>query len=270
MSNNNFAYKMVPVWQAQPTTADESSNVIPFPGYIPAPDLDARVDELLKGDSETTVRTNSPFKSNGVPKAKPADPIRNAQDVRNIITYFRDVKKSPRKALLFLMGFTLGIRGGDLLNLKVRDVRTRDGRILDRLEIYEDKTNKFNRLPLTPQVREMLGEILTVMDDQEDPLFPSRQRDKYGFLKPYTIQQLTNLIKEAARECNVPGHISSHSMRKTCVYHMLKNNTRGREGELTIQYMLNHDSFSTTLRYCGLQDELLEAMKVDLANEFAI
>jgi integrase len=48
------------------------------------------------------------------------DPIRNEKDIKSIAKLLYD---SPRDHLLFILGVNNGLRAGDLLKLKVKDLR---------------------------------------------------------------------------------------------------------------------------------------------------
>ena len=48
------------------------------------------------------------------------DPIRDEKDIKSISKLLKD---SPRDHLLFVMGVNNGLRAGDLLKLKVKDLR---------------------------------------------------------------------------------------------------------------------------------------------------
>jgi integrase len=231
--------------------------------------LTITIPPVVDGYKETTKRREakevSMFNSNGKPKAKAAEPIRDPEDILKLLNYFEE-RGEERNRLLVLMGISLCLRCGDLLSIRVGDVRNRDGSIKRKLELYEEKTNKFNSLPLTRDVREALDKYLNVMIEDEDYLFESKQRGQYGEKKPISISMVDIILKKAKKELGFDFNLSSHSFRKTGVYHMLKNNQYGRDGELTIQRMLNHSDFSTTLRYCGLMEDTLGEMKESMAD----
>ena len=79
------------------------------------------------------------------------DPIRRIEDIRAISKL---LEGSPRDHLLFVMGVNNGIRTGDLLKLKVRDVRNlKSG---DYITIKEGKTKKDNVLVVNKTVYKAL------------------------------------------------------------------------------------------------------------------
>jgi len=76
------------------------------------------------------------------------DPIRSAKDVKSISKLLKD---NPRDRLLFIMGINNGLRAGDLLKLKVSNVR--DLKVGDYLKIRESKTGKENLLIVNKRSR---------------------------------------------------------------------------------------------------------------------
>ncbi|MBF0233377.1 MAG: site-specific integrase, partial [Desulfamplus sp.] len=75
------------------------------------------------------------------------EPIRSEKDIKKIIRRLND---RPRDQLLFLMGINNGLRVGDLLKLKVRQVRGLSAG--DSLTIVEGKTGKSNVLAINKTV----------------------------------------------------------------------------------------------------------------------
>jgi integrase len=63
------------------------------------------------------------------------DPIRKVKDIKAISKLTQD---NPRDHLLFLMGINNGLRAGDLVKIKVKDVRHM--KVGDILTIKESKT----------------------------------------------------------------------------------------------------------------------------------
>ena len=212
-------------------------------------------------------KTASPYKSDGVPKAKPADPIRNVDDIVRIQKYYLE-NNQLRNYTIFTLGVTFGIRAGDLCALRVRDVLTTCKGIKEYCDIYEDKTNKYNRPYITGVAREALERYIPTLKDTspEAYLFPSKKRAKDGSRKPLSIQQLGNILREPTAKLSIRGHISTHSLRKTFVYHLIRQNDGDNEAQMAVQYMMNHESFKTTLRYCGITQEKADTMRDTFAQ----
>lgn len=227
-----------------------TDNLLYFPGAVP---------------QEPERRSTSLYKSNGIPKATAADPIRDPADIKAMQQYYLS-RGQIRNYTIFTMGIMFGIRGSDLCEMKIHHILTADGHFKSHCDMVEKKTRKFNNPVITPALQRILTDYMETLGDysMDDYLFRSRQRDSdgnYAGLKP---KQLHNIIKAAAKACNVPGHISPHSMRKTFAYQLLKQNPDNDEVKFALQKMLNHDSFQTTLTYCGLAQDAIDKYRAGL------
>ena len=81
--------------------------------------------------------TNHPKKGDRIK----VDPIRKIKDIKAISKITQD---NPRDHLLFIMGINNGLRAGDLIKLKVKDIQHL--KLGDTLTIKESKTGKDNIL----------------------------------------------------------------------------------------------------------------------------
>ena len=61
------------------------------------------------------------LKSNGIAKANTVDPLKNKKDIQKIKQYLKG-KDNKRDYMLFVVGINVGLRVGDLLKLKIKDV----------------------------------------------------------------------------------------------------------------------------------------------------
>lgn len=167
---------------------------------------------------------------------------------------------------MFTLGIMFGIRAGDLCELRIDQVANLDGSIKPRCRLYEQKTRKTNAPVIPPATRDMLRRYLDDLGDYEihDYLFRSRQRDNHGNYRHITIQQLNNVIKKAARDVGIRDHISSHSLRKTFAYQLLRQHPNDDEVKFALQRMLNHNDFKTTLAYCGIEQEAMDEYRIGL------
>lgn len=230
--------------------------------------IDNLVQFPLNQEKQQYVRTNSPLKSNGQPKARPADPIRDIKDVHKMQQYFLD-NNQQRNYLMLTLGISFALRAGDLLNLTIENVFYQNGTARPYVELYEDKTNKRNKIKINKTCKEALEKYFADLPDpvfNSDPLFPSREKDQYGFKKPLTLRQFNNILKKAADECNVEDHISTHSMRKTYAYQSMKANGNNQETLYALQYAFNHSDIRTTMRYTGMQADKADKLRDDIGD----
>jgi integrase len=171
------------------------------------------------------------------------DPIRRMKDIQAISKLLSD---NPRNNLLFVMGTNNGLRTGDLLKLKVSDVKGM--KVGDTLIIKEGKTGKRNMLVMNKSIHKSLQvylEALKPMDD--DFLFSSRKGNK-----AVTIQCVNNMVKRWTGEINLKGNYGAHSLRKTWGY--VQRTTYGVGFEILCK-RFNHSSPAITMRYLGIEDK---------------
>jgi len=172
------------------------------------------------------------------------DPIRRIKDIKSISKFLTD---SPRNHLLFTIGINNGLRAGDLLNLKVKDVQNL--KIGDTLTIKESKTGKDNILVINKTVHKSLKNYREKLNPKNnDYLFASRK----GKNNAITIQAVNNMIKKWTRAINLKGNYGAHTLRKTWGY---VQRTKYGVGFEIICKRYNHSSPAVTMRYLGIEDK---------------
>ena len=169
------------------------------------------------------------------------EPIRTVKEIQAMRESFNRL----RDRLLFDLGITSALRVSDLLNLNVEDVRNKT-----EVKVKEQKTGKYKKFPLQPQVQQEIAEYLATRPnaDDEEPLFLTQ--------KGYRLDRMQahHLLKSAAQKAGVKGNIGTHSLRKTFGYHHYKRfNDIG-----LLQKILNHSSSAITLCYIGITQEIID------------
>ena len=171
------------------------------------------------------------------------EPIRRIEDIRAISKLLTD---SPRDHLLFVMGVNNGIRTGDLLKLKIKDVRNLKAG--DSITIKEGKTKKDNVLVVNKTVYKALKNYLDKVQTNGDGyLFASRKGNK-----PLQTKAINKMIKNWTKTINLEGNYGAHTLRKTWGY---IQRTKHGVGFEIICKRFNHSSPSVTMRYLGIQDK---------------
>lgn len=186
-------------------------------------------------------------------KAEEVEPIKHIKDISKIKQYLIG-KENKRDYMLFTVGINVGLRAGDLLRLKIKDT-LQDGIIVDKVVIYEEKTDKKREFELNSSAKAAIRLYLDTLKDidYESYLFRSRKGD--GAL---TVEAAHKIIKTTLRELSIKGNYGTHSLRKTFAYHIYINNIRNSPTIInTLQKMLNHSSASVTLRYIGITKEVI-------------
>ena len=184
---------------------------------------------------------------------KTVEPIRKIKDIKNIKKLLAD---KPRDLLLFTLGVNNGLRAGDLLNLKVDQVK--DLQVGDSIIIIEGKTKKKNVLVINKSSYDALQYFFKHSDkEDEDYLFSGRKGNN-----PITIPSLNRLIKSWTGAINLKGKYGTHSLRKTWGYIQRTVFCVPIE-KITQRYL--HASPAVTMGYLGLQTQEVEEILVNNA-----
>lgn len=171
---------------------------------------------------------------------KDVQPIRSTQQITDMKW---SLKKwcSERDYILFILGINTGLRIGDLLNLKTKQLKGKK-----RVVIQEGKTKKKRTLYLTSIYYELQDYIAS---NESEWLFPSRKGDK-----PISTTQAYRQLVKAGEMVDIPEGIGTHTMRKTFGYWHYKQFKDIAE----LQNILNHTHPKITERYIGITEEQIE------------
>lgn len=184
---------------------------------------------------------------------KTVEPIRKLKDINAIKKILAD---KPRDLLLFTIGINNGLRAGDILKLKVHQVKGLQ--IGDSISIIEGKTHKKNVLVINQPSFDALENFFKYVEkDADDYLFSGRKGDD-----PITIPSLNRLIKTWTDTINLKGKFGTHTLRKTWGY--IQRTVFGVPIEKITQRYL-HSSPAVTMRYLGLQTQEVEDILVNNA-----
>jgi integrase len=177
--------------------------------------------------------------------ANTVEPIRDPDQIRKMKEYL--LHKSYRDYFLFAFGINSGLRIGDILPLRVMDVIS-----TNHLRIKEQKTGKIRKVRMTLALQEEITKYTQGMA-ASDFLFSSRQGNK-----PISRVMAWKIIKESGRAVGVKSAIGTHTLRKTFGYHFYQRT----KDVAILQEIFGHSSPSITLRYIGINDDLIDsAMK---------
>jgi integrase len=171
---------------------------------------------------------------------KDVQPIRDKQLIEDMKW---SLKKwcSKRDYILFLIGINTGLRVGDLLQLRVSDLKRKR-----KVVIQEGKTKKPRTLNLN-NIYDDIQEYIKKVDSEW--LFPSRKGDK-----PISTTQAYRQLNKAAEMVDIEDGIGTHTMRKTFGYWFYKQT----KDVAKLQSILNHSHPKITLKYIGITDEEIE------------
>jgi integrase len=179
-------------------------------------------------------------------------PIRDAEDVAAIRNRLLDQGKL-REALIFCMGTNNGLRSGDLLGLRVGDVRTLGEGIQKHLR--EKKTGRSTFFVLNALCFQILQDYLKKNPEYQDSdyLFPSRKG--HGRLR---TRSLNRMIKEWCEDAGLKGEAyGSQTLRKTFGY--IQRTKYGADWKILCQ-RFGHANPEITKAYLGLAEEEVTEM----------
>lgn len=177
-------------------------------------------------------------------------PIKTRKSLEKFKDYYISVHPNPRNYAMIVTGLNTAFRIGDLLKLQWKDVwNDNTENLRTHICIEEHKTGKSRIVPINKSVRNVLCEYhrISKLTAPTDYLFPS-MRDKTHPLSRY---QAYRIIRTAAIACNLNGHISCHSLRKTFGYHAWKQGTP----PAMLMELYNHSSYGITKRYLGIEQD---------------
>lgn len=128
-------------------------------------------------------------------------------------------RAATRNAALFTLGLSTGFRASELLSLRLRDILTEEGAIVDRVTVWRRsmKRKKASRSVLVnAAAKRALRPYLEELRERgivagSRPLFGSPRNPK----RPIGRVQFWRLIHKAAEAAEVKGRIGTHTMRKT-------------------------------------------------------
>ncbi|MET7021804.1 tyrosine-type recombinase/integrase [Bacillus mycoides] len=170
---------------------------------------------------------------------KDVQPIRSKEQIADMKWALKR-HCSERDYILFLLGLNTGLRVGDLLKLKVSDVRKKK-----KVVIREGKTKKARQLNLS-NIYDEIQEYIRTVDSEW--LFPSRKGDK-----AITTTQAYRQLQKAAEMAGLDS-VGTHTMRKSFGYWFYKQT----KDVAKLQQILNHSHPQITMTYIGITAEEIE------------
>lgn len=164
-----------------------------------------------------------------------------------------------QRRLMLMFLWDTGLRGGELLRLKLSDLKDRKAIILN------EKNNRSRLISWSRDTEKMLRLYLPLRKHLESHL-ETKDRNPYLFvsfkwrpLKPLTTRQLERIIIEVKKKARIRKPIRPHSFRHGFVHRKLD------EGKsiTTVAQMLGHSSTVNVLTYAQLNGrEIREAWGV--------
>lgn len=186
------------------------------------------------------------------------EPIRDLETVHDIEAALSrlNTERGRRMFLLWEVGIRLGLRIGDIIQLRVGDLRGKKS-----YTFVPQKTAKTKRNPqpitvtLDPYLKRIIEARCAGRADAEW-LFQSRQLSRAGNARHITRQTARLDLVAIGKMCKVPVQIGCHTMRKTFGYHYYQRN----HDPSILQKWFDHSSPAITLIYIGIAEDNLRKM----------
>ena len=189
-----------------------------------------------------------------------AEPIRDKRQVRYIIGELEKDRSAigRNRYLLFMTGVFTGRRVSDIVTLRVRDVRGKDG-----FTFTEKKTGKKAEIYFPAKLKAAYDEYLQDREP-DDWVFESDKKDRVDKrARHITTRTAYNYMKRIQEIAGIEGNVSvgTHTMRKTFGYWHYKD----KKDIAMLMSLFNHAEPSTTLIYIGIaaDERRADAIRID-------
>ena len=149
--------------------------------------------------------------------------------------------ENPKHRLMLIMVYASGLRRNELLNLKIEDIDTNDGK--SRLRINRSKGNKDRYTVLSKDLLPYLRDYYTAYK----PTTYLFNGNKKG--QPMTASGLRHALKSANKKAGIK-EINLHILRHCFASHALEDGMNLS----TLQYILGHKSLKTTMVYLHVSE----------------
>ena len=176
---------------------------------------------------------------------KRTEPIRDAQKLREFLSYYKK-QGEYRNHVLVNLGVFTALRISDILGLNTNDVFDfKRGTIKETVSLREKKTGKLKQIALHPRAKRALGTYL-LYATPNSPLIMNNTT-----FASISRQHAYRIIDDAAKAVRIPHRVSCHSLRKTFGYHSWQNGT----SPVVLMEIFNHSSYNVTKRYLGVEQD---------------
>jgi integrase/recombinase XerD len=182
-------------------------------------------------------------------------PVMSQDETRRLLA----VAGSLKVRTLLSLGYGCGLRAGEVVRLKVKDI----DRAQNIIRVEQSKGRKDRHVMLSPEMLGLLREWWKARPTRWDAgvaqeerwLFPGRKPGK-----PMTTRQLSRLFHETADAAGIKKSVTLHALRHSFATHLLEGDTDIR----IIQALLGHDKLDTTARYTRVATGMIASIESPL------
>ena len=169
------------------------------------------------------------------------------------------VASSLKTRVLLSLGYGCGLRAGEVVRLKVKDI----DRAQNIIRVEQSKSRKDRNVMLSSEMLDLLRQWWKVRPSRYDAGIPLQERwlfpgRKPG--KPMTTRQLNRLFHEAADAAGIRKGVTLHALRHSFATHLLEGDTDIK----IIQALLGHDKLDTTARYTRVATGMIASIESPL------
>jgi len=161
---------------------------------------------------------------------------------REDLMQFFSACRNLKHRVMFQLVYSSGLRRNELLNLKIQDIITQDGKY--RIRINRSKGNKDRYTVLSQRLLPELREYFKVYRPK-DYLFNGRRKGE-----PMSAGGLRHALLKAVKQSGIKKDINLHILRHCFASHALEDGMNIR----TLQDLLGHASIQTTMIYLHVSD----------------
>ena len=177
--------------------------------------------------------------------------VLNEQEFKKLLKVCELTRYKARNRMIVMLSFMLGLRAVEIAKLRVSNVVSENGEILDILVLDKTQTkgNKRNSVPISDKLSAELKRYFIkypqLLNDLSNRLLISQK----GVFSSQTIQHLFKHLYELASI----KQATSHSGRRTWISALSENGI----AVAVIQKLARHSSLAVTQRYIEVSDEKL-------------
>lgn len=173
-------------------------------------------------------------------------PIKDKRKIKAIRRYLINSNRL-RDWIMVSIGIFTGLRISDILQLKVKDIKNKD-----YLKLKQKKTKKSKKIIINNQLKSDLKEFIKGKKDNEYLIRTTVKENGVTVNEPISPTQAYRIIKDIQYKLKIKENLGTHSLRKTYAYNLYKENDIS-----VVQKSLDHVSQADTLRYIGVEEEVI-------------
>ena len=181
------------------------------------------------------------LRASSIPYPKEEKSLPNILSRSELLTLFKAAHNAKHRVILRLL-YGSGLRRAELINLRINDVDTHDGKC--RIRVNKSKGSKDRYTVLSKKVLDELRAYFRASRPKEY-LFNGQRKGQ-----PMSTGLLRHILKEVKKRSGITKPVSLHTLRHCFASHALEDGMSLR----TLQEVLGHTSIQTTMIYLHVSD----------------